>query len=219
MENLFKTIKENIKKETNLLIITSRFSLKAFYELLSILEQCSSIKIILNDPKILEKNKHNDIPSYEINLVETNFLTSEFELNLKEDLLDPYKAQVVKNFIQEHVEIKIVKEEWRMSGILFLNQDNPAHIAYLDQINLNTLGLTNKTPSQKPYVGSDKGFINYVKGEFERYWLSQELSIDYKKQFIKKLAEIFESKTPKFLYLFSLCLLYTSDAADDIGQV
>ena len=209
MENLFKTINENIKKGTNLLIITSRFSLKAFYKLLPILEQCSSIKIILNDPKILEKNKHDDIPSYEINLIETNFLTSEFELNLKEDLLDPYKAQVVKNFIQEHVEIKIVREEWRMSGILFLNQENQKHIAYLDQINLNTLGLTNKTPSQKPYVGSDKGFINYVKGEFERYWLSQELSIDYKKQFIKKLAEIFESKTPKFLYLFSLMHIFS----------
>ena len=210
MKNLFAMINDNIEAGTNLFIVTKRLSLKAFYQLLPAFQKCHSIKIIFNDPQVDEQTQPAKALSYEINQVQANLLTHEFELNLKQDLLDPYKAQVIKKFIEDHVEIRVSQKTWSFSCLLFISKTKQASIAYCDEINLNSLGLTEKPSDQAPFANNDKNFIKYSKTQFEKYWLSQELTRDFKDQLLQKLADLFENKTPEFLYNFSLMHIFSN---------
>ena len=169
MKNLFGMINDNIGAGTNLFIVTKRLSLKAFYQLLPAFQKCHSIKIIFNDPQVDEQTQSAKVLSYEINQVQANLLSHEFELNLKQDLLDPYKAQVIKKFIEDHVEIRVSQKSWSFSCFLFISKTKQASIAYCDEINLNSLGLTEKPSDQAPFANNDKNFIEYSKTQFEKY--------------------------------------------------
>ena len=202
---LEQIIINNAKPNSDFYAIISKFSLKAFYQLLPHLQPCRAIKIIINNPQIPTQTEHQETPSYKINEIETQLLTSAFELQLKNDLLDFYKAKAVKNFIEQKVEIKITRESQSFNFIV-VNQTLIQHVAFLTMQSLAS--------NDFPPVVTDNPSINWHKQRFQNFWLSNELTKDYTQHYLDKLEQIFEMKHPQMLYHFSLMHIFANRLKD-----
>lgn len=197
MEKFIDLVRARIKDNEDLYIITSTITLKALYELMPEFQRLNSLKILLNDQRILETRNlnKNNTPSYEINMYESEFLTNEYEMHLKKELLNYYHAKEVAKFIKEKVEIKVC-DETQFNFMLF--KESKQFIEYCKEININSLNEFKDNLNLYPGKESAE---NFKLKTFSKHWNNNE---SFNEEFLNKLEKIFENKTPEFLYHFSL---------------
>ena len=202
MKTLEEILINNLQEGCDLNIITPIFSLNAFYHLYTHLKKCRSIKILLNEKELFNKNKSSEV-SYDLNNSNSRLLTHEKETGVvKDKFLDPYKAKIINDFIEKHVEIKVARKLDRHNLISF--SSNYGLVEYFDDISLKSLS------SSGCYYSSDKYKYIYHQKIFEESWLSNDLSKNFNKEFSSSLKSVSDDKTPELLYYFSLMHIFSN---------
>lgn len=204
---LMRMLQENINNGCNLRIATNKFSLRAFYKLIPLLNKCNSIKILLTDFNDYQEINNEISRQYEIDVKEREMLTNKFEFKLKNDLMDFAYAKEVKDFIETKVEIKYVNEF--QNKFILIDKDNYI-ILDVFEITLSTLGDVPTDSLFRLIKLHDKNTYENLLNMFEQTWNSIHLSKDAKEKLIDKLKSIYIDKTPYDLYQYTNAHLISS---------
>ena len=202
MSRIFEFLKENIKKGSNIKIVTEKITLRAFYKLIDILNQCNSVKILLISNSFAKEDLNvQSSRIYEINKEAREMMTNSYELKLKNDLNDFYFSKQVVNLIKNKVEIKFI-HNFKTKFILIDN--NFTLINDIFELSMNTI---DDIQSNDFYV-IDEPIHDETKYRsrldvFERAWNSVENSKDIKNKIINKLESLHSDKTPYEIYQYT----------------
>ena len=202
MSRIFDFLKENIKKGSNIKIVTEKITLRAFYKLIDILNQCNSVKILLISNSFAKEDLNvQSSRIYEINKEAREMMTNSYELKLKNDLNDFYFSKQVVNLIKNKVEIKFI-HNFKSKFILIDN--NFTLINDIFELSMNTI---DDIQSNDFYV-IDEPIHDETKYRsrldvFERAWNSVENSKDIKNKIINKLESLYIDKTPYEIYQYT----------------
>lgn len=202
MSRIFDFLKENIKKGSNIKIVTEKITLRAFYKLIDILNQCNSVKILLISNSFAKEDLNvQSSRIYEINKEAREMMTNSYELKLKNDLNDFYFSKQVVNLIKNKVEIKFI-HNFKSKFILIDN--NFTLINDIFELSMNTI---DDIQSNDFYV-IDEPIHDETKYRsrldvFERAWNSVENSKDIKNKIINKLESLYSDKTPYEIYQYT----------------
>ncbi|MBR3571150.1 MAG: DEAD/DEAH box helicase family protein [Mycoplasmataceae bacterium] len=202
MSRIFDFLKENIKKGSNIKIVTEKITLRAFYKLIDILNQCNSVKILLISNSFAKEDLNvQSSRIYEINKEAREMMTNSYELKLKNDLNDFYFSKQVVNLIKNKVEIKFI-HNFKTKFILIDN--NFTLINDIFELSMNTI---DDIQSNDFYV-IDEPIHDETKYRsrldvFERAWNSVENSKDIKNKIINKLESLYSDKTPYEIYQYT----------------
>ena len=202
MSRIFDFLKENIKKGSNIKIVTEKITLRAFYKLIDILNQCNSVKILLISNSFAKEDLNvQSSRIYEINKEAREMMTNSYEFKLKNDLNDFYFSKQVVNLIKNKVEIKFI-HNFKSKFILIDN--NFTLINDIFELSMNTI---DDIQSNDFYV-IDEPIHDETKYRsrldvFERAWNSVENSKDIKNKIINKLESLYSDKTPYEIYQYT----------------
>ena len=202
MSRIFDFLKENIKKGSNIKIVTEKITLRAFYKLIDILNQCNSVKILLISNSFAKEDLNvQSSRIYEINKEAREMMTNSYEFKLKNDLNDFYFSKQVVNLIKNKVEIKFI-HNFKSKFILIDN--NFTLINDIFELSMNTI---DDIQSNDFYV-IDEPIHDETKYRsrldvFERAWNSVENSKDIKNKIINKLESLYIDKTPYEIYQYT----------------
>lgn len=192
------------KKNANVYILNDKLTLSVFAVLERNLKNVDKIYFIIRDSNHLPAEQVSR--EFEINPNETLF--NEYEIIEKNELTHFAKAKAMHDFIQKHVEIRRIKPPAKV-GVNILIIDKEYMIS-----GTNSLELGDRRPEQVISFNSivseemDKKQIIEARNEFERIWLSDNLTIEYKEQLLKSLAFVYKEHSPEFAYYFTLNELF-----------
>lgn len=200
----------NIENECELNIVTKRISFRAINQLIPYFKKCKFVRILLTGFNI-EDETNLDQRAYQINKNETELLTNQFELKLKNDLMDYSIAMNVKEIISSKIEIKSTNK-YNNSFLNIKNSKND-YFTLMDcsEITLSSLGFVENDMfynTQETFNGdSDYNFFN-------KMWKSTLNGDQVKTKIINKLESIFSNKTPSELYYFSLSRIFKNKLSE-----
>lgn len=195
---LLEELRLVIKPESEIFICSSYTSVNAFFELINEFKGSKSISLLL------DTNIENDQRFSYDGLEWAEYLN----LNSK------YKAELVHNLINEKFEVRHGKAGGQ-KFILVKNEEKTHCFSIVPQdLNLQTLGLSN---SDFPIVTSvfddvGKQFYNL----FEQSWISSDK--DLKAQLLIQLSKAAQFYTPDELYKFSLFNIFQNKTIDEISE-
>ena len=192
------------KQGADVYILNDKLTLSVFSVLEKSLKNVRHIYLIIRNTVRLPQEE----VSREFEMNPNDTLYNEYDIIEKNELTHFAKAKAMHDFIKNNVEIRrldprakvgvnilIIDEDFLLTGTasLELNEDHPER-----SINFNSIldGEANKPQ------------IIAAKNEFERIWLSDQLTVDFKEELLKSLAFVYKEHTPEFAYYFTLNELY-----------
>ncbi|MGJ0333186.1 SNF2-related protein [Aliarcobacter cryaerophilus] len=201
---LGEVLKENIESNCKLSIISGYFTLYGFSHLKTELEKVDDIRLLLTST-----NFKNDL-----NLLSS----SKEELKLKNRLQQEKIAKECHEWLMKKSQIKEVKTSNLIPFNLYHiknNQNKNFVIQGSSNLSSDGLGYTNTNSFAMNTGISDfdatKDFLN----TFDEIWNNPTIVSDVKDTILLNLAEIFEDKSPKFLYFMTLYNIFK----DFIGEL
>ena len=202
------------KKHANIYILNDKLTLSVFSILERNLKNVSKIYFIIRDSNHLPKEQVSR--EFEMNPNETLF--NEYDIIEKNELVHFAKAKAMHDFIKKHVEIRrikpsvkvninilIIDEDYMISGTTSLELDNNR-----SERSINFNSTVNKD--------MDRNQIISAKKEFERIWLSDELTMEYKDKLLKSLTFVYKEHSPEFVYYFTLNELFGNKIDENVER-
>ena len=192
------------KKNVDVYIINDKLTLSVFSILEKSLKNVHRIYLIIRDNFHLPK----DEVAREFEMNPNDTLYNEYDIIEKNELTHFAKAKAMHDFIKNHVEIRrlnpcakiginilIINEEFMITGTASLELSGKSSER---SVNFNTI------------IDSSMGQQQIIdfKNEFERIWLSDKLTSDFKEELLKSLAFVYKEHTPEFIYYFTLNELF-----------
>ena len=202
------------KKNADVYILNDKLTLSVFAVLEKSLKNVRRIYLIIRDNPHLPK----DEVAREFEMNPNDTLYNEYDIIEKNELTHFAKAKAMHDFISKYVEIRrldprakagtnilIVDDDFMIAGnaSLELNERKPEN-----RINFNTIIDSSM----------DREQIVQVKNEFERVWLSDQLTYDFKNELLNSLAFVYKEHSPEFAYYFMLNELFGNQIDEGIQR-
>lgn len=192
------------KKNADVYILNDKLTLSVF----SVLEK--SLKNVRRIYLIIRGNQH--LPKEEIarefEMNPNDTLYNEYDIIEKNELTHFAKAKAMHDFISKNVEIRRLNPRARV-GFNILIIDDDFMTAGTTSLELNERRTEQSINFNTVIDGNmDKAQIIKSKDEFEKIWLSDNLSYDFKDELLNSLAYVYKEHCPEFAYYFTLNELY-----------
>ena len=212
IEQIKNTLKD--KKNADVYILNDKLTLSVFSVLEQSLKNVRRIYLIIRGNQQLPKEEI--AREFEMNPNDT--LYNEYDIVEKNELTHFAKAKSMHDFISKNVEIRrlnprakvglnilIIDEDFMMSGTssLELNERKSEQ-----SINFNSI-INSEMDSEQ---------IKRFKNEFERIWLSDQLTYDFKDELLNSLAYVYKEHSPEFAYYFTLNELYGNKIDESVQR-
>lgn len=192
------------KKNADVYILNDKLTLSVFSVLEHSLKNVRCIYLLIRDAQNLPK----DEVSREFEMNPNDSLYNEYDIVEKNELTHFAKAKAMHDFISKNVEIRRLNPRAKVGlNILIIDED-------FMMAGTTSLELSERRTEQNINFNSiissdmDKAQIQKFKSEFERIWLSDQLTYDYKDELLSSLAYVYKEHSPEFAYYFTLNELY-----------
>lgn len=202
------------KENADVYILNDKLTLSVFSVLEKSLKNVRKIYMIIRGNQQLPQEKV--AREFEMNPNDT--LYNEYDIVEKNELTHFAKAKSMHDFISKNVEIRrlnprakvglnimIIDEDFMISGTTSLEMNERKSE---QRINFNSV-IDSRM---------DKSQILQFKNEFERIWLSDQLSYDFKDELLNSLAYVYKEHSPEFAYYFTLNELYGNKIDESVQQ-
>ena len=208
-----KSILKN-KNNADVYILNDKLTLSVFSVLEQSLKNVRRIYLIIRGNQQLPKEE----VAREVEMNPNDTLYNEYDIVEKNELTHFAKAKSMHDFISKNVEIRrlnprakvglnilIIDEDFMMSGTssLELNERKSEQ-----SINFNSI-INSEMDSEQ---------IKRFKNEFERIWLSDQLTYDFKDELLNSLAYVYKEHSPEFAYYFTLNELYGNKIDESVQR-
>ena len=192
------------KKNADVYILNDKLTLSVFSVLEKSLCNVRKIYLIIRDTPHLPK----DEVAREFEMNPNDTLYNEYDIIEKNELTHFAKAKSMHDFISKNVEIRRLDPRAKL-GINILIIDDDFMITGTTSLELNENRSDRGISFNTIIDGSmDKEQIIRFKDEFERIWLSEQYTHDFKDTLLRSLAFVYKEHTPEFAYYFTLNELY-----------
>lgn len=198
-------LKESIKNNSKISIISSYFTIYAFAELKKEFSKIKELKLLLSQP--LYKN----------NTLNNSLCGEPEEIKFKNQLQQVKIARECAIWLKEKVKVKEVKQKGTIPFNLYHIENTDNNIAIQGSSNLSSVGLgyTNSNTfamnTKHTDVDTTKGFIS----TFDEVWNNESMAQDIKKEILQNIENISANKSPQFLYFMTLYNIFK----DFIGEL
>ena len=207
-----KSVLQN-KKNADIYILNDKLTLSVFAVLEQSLKNVRHIYLIIRGKQQLPRDEVTR--EFEMNPNDT--LYNEYDIVEKNQLTHFAKAKNMHDFISKNVEIRRLSPRANV-GFNILIIDDDFMITGTTSLELNERRLEQRIDFNSVISGDmDKSQIIRFKNEFERIWLSEQITYDFKDELLGSLAYVYKEHSPEFAYYFTLNQLY-GDKIDESVQ-
>lgn len=201
------------KKNADVYILNDKLTLSVFAVLEQSLKNVRHIYLIIRGKPQLPIDKV--AREFEMNPNDT--LYNEYDIVEKNELTHFAKAKTMHDFISKNVEIRRLSPRANV-GLNILIIDDDFMITGTTSLELNDRRSEQRIDFNSVISGDmDKSQILRFKNEFERIWLSDQITYDFKDELLSSLAYVYKEHSPEFAYYFTLNQLY-GDKIDESVQ-
>ena len=207
-----KSVLQN-KKNADIYILNDKLTLSVFTVLEQSLKNVRHIYLIIRGNQQLPRDEITR--EFEMNPNDT--LYNEYDIVEKNQLTHFAKAKTMHDFISKNVEIRRLSPHANV-GFNILIIDDDFMITGTTSLELNERRSKQMINFNSVISGDmDKSQIIRFKNEFERIWLSEQITYDFKDVLLGSLAYVYKEHSPEFAYYFTLNQLY-GDKIDESVQ-
>ena len=201
------------KKNADVYILNDKLTLSVFAVLEQSLKNVRHIYLIIRGKPQLPRDEV--ARKFEMNPNDT--LYNEYDIVEKNELTHFAKAKTMHDFISKNVEIRRLSPRANV-GLNILIIDDDFMITGTTSLELNDRRSEQRIDFNSVISGDmDKSQIIRFKNEFERIWLSDQITYDFKDELLSSLAYVYKEHSPEFAYYFTLNQLY-GDKIDESVQ-
>lgn len=187
-------LKESIQNNSKLSIISGYFTIYAFNELKKELSKISSLRLLFSNPFFQE----NEV---------SRKLSGEAEENKLRNSLQQVKiAHECAKWIEEKVQVKATNFSGAIPFNLYHVQNPSSAIAIQGSSNFSSTGLgyTHSTTFHMNTLVKESETTKDFLSTFDEIWGNPSMVSDIKMEVLEKIEEIYEDKSPEFLYFMTL---------------
>ena len=201
------------KKNADVYILNDKLTLSVFAVLEQSLKNVRHIYLIIRGKPQLPI----DEVAREFEMNPNDTLYNEYDIVEKNELTHFAKAKTMHDFISKNVEIRRLSPRANV-GLNILIIDDDFMITGTTSLELNDRRSEQRIDFNSVISGDmDKSQILRFKNEFERIWLSDQITYDFKDELLSSLAYVYKEHSPEFAYYFTLNQLY-GDKIDESVQ-
>lgn len=209
-------LKDNIKKNANINMVSSIFTIYAFDKLKEQLKETESLKFLYNQPTFLngiqQNNKDSRIFTLEMKDRQRKLSEFDLEIALKNKLDQPKVAQDFFHFVKDKVAVRSVTNT-NVINHKFIHIDNKKGKSFLlDGANLDFslegLGYKNRVLFDFKKYDEDPNLIQEFNSFFDKLWHDESNTIDVKENMLEQLKTLYKENSPEFVYYLTLYQMF-----------
>jgi SNF2 family DNA or RNA helicase len=214
---VYKELEKNIKEGSRLSVISSYFTIYAYYELKKNLNKIDSMRFIFKEPSFI-KNKKQEFRQYYINN-EKGIFGNEFEIKLRNEMKQGSVARECAEWIKNRVDVKSFKNsDSSEPRIIYVENKDEMDISITGSVDFTTDGL-GITPSNRSDINTcmygkqyTESFLNW----FNDIWEGTNL-VDIKDYLLEHMEAIYTENPGEFVYFVSMHNIF-SDYLDELND-
>lgn len=216
--SVYKELKENIQKGSELSVISGYFTIYAYYEMKNELDKIKNMRFIFTQPSFLE-NDDKEVKEFFINN-ENNIFGNHYEIKLRNEMTQGPIARRCSNWIQDKVDVKSFKlpntAQPRMINIENKIVDDNISINGTVDFTTDGLGIT---PSDRQDVNtcvySETTLGNRML--FDNLWNNPDLLVDVKEELLDQMSVMYKENPAEFVYFVSMYHVFY-DYLDELDE-
>ena len=216
--SVYKELRENIQKGSELSVISGYFTIYAYYEMKNELDKIKDMRFIFTQPSFLE-NDDKEVKEFFINN-ENNIFGNHYEIKLRNEMTQGPIARQCSNWIQEKVDVKSFKLPNTAQPRMINIENNVVD----DNISIN--GTVDFTTDGLGITPSDRQDVNTcVYGEttlgnrmlFDNLWNNPDLLVDVKEELLDQMSVMYKENPAEFVYFVSMYHVFY-DYLDELDE-
>ena len=197
-------LKQNIKNNSKLSIISAYFTIYAFAELKKELTKIKELRLLFTTP------------IYQNNYVNNPIFGESEEIKFKNSLQQVPIARECATWIREKVKIKEVKTQGVIPFNLYHIDNTNDIIAIQGSSNFSSVGLgyTNSNTFHMNTLVKDSETTRGFLATFDEIWNNKGMVHDIKEKLLNSIEEISSDKSPEFLYFLTIYNIFKDFIGD-----
>jgi len=197
-------LKQNIKSNSKLSIISAYFTIYAFTELKKELTRIKELRLLFT------------APIYQNNYINNPIFGESEEIKFKNSLQQVPIARECASWIRDKVKIAEVKTQGVIPFNLYHIDNANETIAIQGSSNFSSVGLgyTNSDSFHMNTLVKDSETTRGFLSTFDEIWNNQGMVHDIKKNLLSSIEEIYSDKSPEFLYFLTLYNIFKEFIGD-----
>ena len=197
-------LKQNIKNNSKLSIISAYFTIYAFAELKKELTKIKELRLLFT------------APIYQNNYVNNPIFGESEEIKFKNSLQQVPIARECATWIREKVKIKEVKTQGVIPFNLYHIDNTNDIIAIQGSSNFSSVGLgyTNSNTFHMNTLVKDSETTRGFLSTFDEIWNNKGMVHDIKEKLLNSIEEISSDKSPEFLYFLTIYNIFKDFIGD-----
>lgn len=222
IDNIHTTLAEDLRTTltsgSRLSIVASCFSIYAYQELRKELEQIEELRFIFDSPTFTaEKENKTQREFYIPRLNRERSLTgSEFEIQLRNELMQKAIAKECVDWIRRKVQFKSNRTKKNMMG--FGVADSTSYMP-LSGFTTVDLGVEHGNNAYTMIQKADAPSSTELSQLFEQLWNDKDLLQDVTNEVIEHISSVYKENPPELIYfvtLFNLFREFLEDISEDV---
>jgi SNF2 family DNA or RNA helicase len=196
--NVGDILKQNINANSKLSIISAYFTIYAFSELKKELINLKELRLLFTTP------------IYQNNYLNNPLFVVDEEVTFKNSMQQVSIAKECANWIKEKVQIKEAKTKGIIPFNLYHIDNTKNSTAIQGSSNFSSVGLgyTHSNSFAMNTLVQDTQTTNSFLSTFDEIWNNKSMVHQIKDKILLSLEELYEDKSPQFLYFFTLYNLF-----------
>lgn len=215
-----ETLRKDLRKGSELSIVSAYFTIHAFDKLKSELKKIDKVRFLFSEPSFV-KDKKEITREYSLNgTYEKNVSGDKYEMKLKNKLNQSEIAKECADWIKSKVEARAYDSNYKLEQNLFIVNNGAESSVITGNMDFSAQGL-GYVPSQKPI------FANYIKNfentqmmlnTFNNFWNDVSNVVDVKKELLEIIDLVYKENSPEFIYyvtLYNIFKEYLEDLTEE----
>ena len=213
-------LKQTVKRDSKVSVAAACFSMYAYKELKSQLEQIDEFRFIFTSPTFIKEKAEKQKREFYIPRLnrESSLYGTEFEIKLRNEMTQKAIARECADWIRSKATFKSNITGENMGG--FMTVDTPAEqVAYMPMNGFTTvdIGCERGNNSYNMVNRMEAPFSTQYMQLFETLWHDTEKLQDVTDVIISNISTAYNENSPEFIYFMTLYNVF-SEFLDDISE-
>lgn len=214
-------LKEGIKKDSKLSIISAYFTIYGFDKLKENLQKIDSLRFLFIEPTFIKEKE--DKREFYINRQnrEKQLSGTEYEIKLRNELTQSKIAKECADWIRNKVEFKSLKKP-DTSSARAIHVQNKVNEEFVIQGQMDFtaagLGVANSNRYELNIYSDDQSATKETLNWFNNIWDNESLAENVKDEVIKNIETIYKENSPEFIYFVTLYNIFREYLEDILEE-
>jgi ERCC4-related helicase len=212
-------LKENIKANSKLSVVSAYFTIYAYKELSRELNKIDNMRFIFTEPTFTKADKEITRQYYIDKGLEKKLSGNEFEIKMRNELNQASIAKECADWLRNKVQMKSLKKPNPAQQRLVHIENKDNDISINGSVDFTTDGL-GFTPSSRMDMNTcmyGKEYTEHFLQMFNDIWEDETIVEDVKDKVLDQMQVIYKENTPEFIYFITLYNIFR-DYLDELTE-